>query len=222
MTERMIHCEAVSKVYRTGSGEVRSLDAVSLTVRRGEFVCVRGPSGCGKTTLLLTLGAMLRPTRGVVRVGGKDVYALSPAGRAQFRARTIGFVFQMFHLLPYLSVRDNVLLAAGRAARADQRADASRLLARLGLDARLGHRPAQLSAGERQRTAVARAMLNRPELILADEPTGNLDPENAREVCNHLKAFQQAGGTVLVVTHGATAESFADRIVEMRAGRINQ
>jgi ABC-type lipoprotein export system ATPase subunit len=215
----MLHCEQVSKVYRPAKGGVRSLDGVELEVRRGEFVCVRGPSGCGKTTLLLTLGAMLRPTSGQVRVAGQELYALSPRQRARFRAANLGFVFQMFHLVPYLSALDNVLLAARRKRGALQD-QAKGLLAQLGLAARQHHRPADLSAGERQRTALARALLNHPPVILADEPTGNLDPESAGEVFKHLKTFQQSGGTVLVVTHGATAEQFADRVVEMRAGKL--
>jgi ABC-type lipoprotein export system ATPase subunit len=216
----MITCETLSKVYRTASGQVRSLDGVNLEVRAAEFVCVRGPSGCGKTTLLLTLGGMLHPTAGVARVAGQDLYALPPRQRARFRAEQIGFVFQMFHLVPYLNVLENVLVAQGRASDHASRERVEQLLAQFGLAGRRDHQPAELSAGERQRAAIARALLNRPKLVLADEPTGNLDPDNAGEVFKHLKAFQQSGGTVVVVTHGATAEGFADRVVEMRAGRI--
>ena len=216
----MILCRQLTKVYRSAQGEVRSLDALDLEVRRGEFVCVRGPSGCGKTTLLLTLGGMLRPTKGVARVGGRDLYAISPRERARFRAARIGFVFQMFHLVPYLSVVENVLLAAGHNGAIDRRARAEELLQELGLAARWHHSPGELSAGERQRTAIARALFHRPELLLADEPTGNLDPENAGEVFRHLKRYQESGGTVVVVTHGATAEQSANRVLEMRMGRI--
>ena len=216
----MVLGEELRKLYHPPQGEVRSLDGVSLAVRRGEFVCLRGPSGCGKTTLLLTLGGMLRPTSGKLRVADRELYALSSAERARFRAEQIGFVFQMFHLVPYLSLLDNVLLAArpGTAREAGKRG--GELLEQLGLAAHAGRTPAELSAGERQRAAVARALLNRPQLILADEPTGNLDPANAREVFQHLKAFQQAGGTVIVVTHGSSAESFADRTIEMSAGKL--
>ncbi len=216
----MVRCEELRKLYYPPQGEVRSLDGVSLAIRRGEFVCLRGPSGCGKTTLLLTLGGMLRPTSGKLRVADRELYALSSAERARFRAEQIGFVFQMFHLVPYLSLLDNVLLAArpGTAREAGKRG--GELLEQLGLAAHAGRTPAELSAGERQRAAVARALLNRPQLILADEPTGNLDPANAREVFQHLKAFQQAGGTVIVVTHGASAEPFADRTIEMSAGKL--
>jgi len=216
----MVLCEELRKLYRPPQGEVRSLDGVSLAVRRGEFVCLRGPSGCGKTTLLLTLGGMLRPTSGKLRVSDREIYALSSAERARFRAEQIGFVFQMFHLVPYLGLLDNILLAArpGTAREAGKRG--GELLEQLGLAAHAGRTPAELSAGERQRAAVARALLNRPQLILADEPTGNLDPANAREVFQHLKAFQQAGGTVIVVTHGSSAEPFADRTIEMSAGKL--
>ncbi len=216
----MVSCKNLNKAYRGQSGEVRSLDGLDLAVPAGEFLCVRGPSGCGKTTLLLTLGGMLRPTQGTVQINGREIYALSLRERAKFRATTVGFVFQMFHLVPYLTVLENVLAAAGgtNSPAAPHRAET--LLAELGLSARLRHRPSELSAGERQRTALARALLNRPQLLLADEPTGNLDPQNAAEVFQHLKQFQRGGGTVVVVTHGATAEGLADRVLEMRAGRF--
>ncbi len=216
----MICCQALTKIYRTAQGELRTLDGLNLEIRRGDFVCVRGPSGCGKTTLLLTLGGMLRPTQGSVRIAEDEIYALPPRARARFRSARLGFVFQMFHLVPYLSVLDNVLVAATDQRAVDSRKRAAELIERLGLTTRQHHTPAELSAGERQRTALARALLNRPELILADEPTGNLDPENATEVFRHLKSFQHSGGTVVVVTHGSSAENFASRILEMRAGKL--
>jgi len=222
VTDAMIRFEAVSKVYPTRSGEVRSLDGVSLEIRTGEFVALRGPSGCGKTTLLLAAGGMLRPTSGNVAVGGESLYALGPAERARFRARNLGFVFQMFHLVPYLDVLSNVLLAAVPSGLAKDEAEqrARGILGRLGLGPRLGHRPADLSTGERQRAAIARALLNQPRLLLADEPTGNLDPANEREVFGHLREFHRAGGTVVVVTHGNTANEYADRVVSMEAGKV--
>jgi len=251
----MIRCEQLAKTYATRAGPVRALDQVNLAVQAGEFLCVRGPSGCGKTTLLLTLGGLLRPTSGHVVIDGADLYAMSARDRARFRAVKIGFVFQMFHLVPYLTVAENVLLAArGRPAptacpraredapsgvaanspKAGQQtgrdslglpawagsARALELLTQLGLGARLHHKPGQLSAGERQRTALARALLNEPQLVLADEPTGNLDPDNAAAVFEHLRSFHRAGGTVVVVTHGAAAEHYATRVCQMRAGRI--
>lgn len=225
----MIEITNVSKRYRRRQGVVNALDEVDLAVEAGRFVCVRGPSGSGKTTLLLAIGAMLRPSEGTVRVAGQDIYALSSGERNRFRAQNVGFVFQMFHLVPYLSVRDNVMLAAAAGGAAggsdggsttDVSGRATMLLEQLGLSQRVDHRPAELSAGERQRVAVARAMINQPRLILADEPTGNLDPENAQQVGQQLKAFQRQGGTVVVVTHGQTLEDFADTIVQMRDGRI--
>ena len=219
----MLGFENVSRIYQTRRGEVKALDGVSLSVKKGEFVVVRGPSGSGKTTLLLIAGGMLRPTQGQAVVNGNDIYALSDRERARFRAGNIGFVFQMFHLVPYLSVIDNVLLArrtAGAGRDRTKRAEARTLLERLGLAEREHHKPSELSAGERQRTAIARAILNRPEILLADEPTGNLDPDNASEVIGHLVEFHRGGGTVIVVTHGTVADSHADRIIHLREGRI--
>jgi putative ABC transport system ATP-binding protein len=210
--------EDVTKAYQTRAGQVKALAGVNLHIDRGEFVVISGPSGSGKTTLLMTVAAMLRPTSGVVRVDDRDVYAMSVRQRARFRADNIGFVFQMFHLVPYLSVLDNVLLARGAVARNGQKTRALELLERLGLQHRLGHRPAELSAGEKQRTAVARAMLNEPKLILADEPTGNLDPENAEAVLKHLKDFQKTGGTVMLATHGPAAVEFATQTIYLRDG----
>lgn len=218
----MLIFENVTTLHRTARGEVRSLDRLNFEVRAGEFVVLRGPSGCGKTTLLLTAGGMLRPTAGRVRFEGRDLYALSQRERNRLRAGTIGFVFQMFHLLPYLDVRENILLAAAppTGGAPSLRERAGELLGKLGLKPREHHRPAALSTGERQRTAIARALLNRPQLILADEPTGNLDPENAAEVLRLLKDFHATGGTLLLVTHGAAAEAYADRVLAMRAGTV--
>lgn len=216
----MFRLEDVTKAYQTRAGQVNALAGVNLHIDRGEFVVVSGPSGSGKSTLLMTVAAMLRPTGGVVRVDDRDVYAMSVRQRARFRADNIGFVFQMFHLVPYLSVLDNVLLARGAVARNGQKTRARELLGRLGLQHRLGHRPGELSAGEKQRTAVARAMLNEPKLILADEPTGNLDPENAEAVLKHLKNYQEAGGTVVVATHGPSALEFATRTIYLRDGAL--
>jgi ABC-type lipoprotein export system ATPase subunit len=180
---------------------------------------VRGPSGCGKTTLLLTLGGMLCPTSGRVQLEERDLYALSIPERTHVRRAAIGFVFQTFHLAPYLDVLENVLLAAGKSSR-ETRQRAQALLDQLRLANRAHHKPAQLSAGEKQRAGLARALLNKPRLILADEPTGNLDPDNAVQVFRHLREFQRAGGTVIVVTHGLPAGECANRILDMRAGRI--
>ena len=219
----MLRFENVTTIHATARGEVRSLDRLSLEVKAGEFVVLRGPSGCGKTTLLLTAGGMLRPTSGRVTVDGQDLYALSGRERNRFRGQHLGFVFQMFHLLPYLNVRENILLAANanRGNASATRERARDLLKRLGLEPREQHPPAALSTGERQRTAIARALLNQPKLLLADEPTGNLDPGNAAEVFRQFQAFHGTGGTVLLVTHGAGADAHADRVLEMRAGSLS-
>ena len=347
----MFTLENVSKTYRTRHGLVTALRDVTLRIAQGEFIVLRGPSGSGKTTLLMMLAGMLRPTAGAVLADGKDLYAMSARARAQFRAANVGFVFQMFHLLPYLNARDNILFAAGAAgntaapriaepapdaatstapaspnsaatssaapsssaatstaaaspnsaapsfsaatctapaspntaapsssavtstgaaspntaapsaaatstapASANSAApssaatptaaasantvapssavatpssappsatsEADRLIRELGLTGREHHTPAQLSAGEKQRTAIARALINRPRVLLADEPTGNLDPENARAVYEYFAQFHRAGGTVVVATHGGDAEPHAQRLIQMNQGRL--
>jgi putative ABC transport system ATP-binding protein len=219
----MITCDDVSREFITRQGRVRGLDQVRLNVARGEFVTIKGASGSGKSTLLLTLGGMQRPTQGTVRIDGSEVYALSPADRARFRARSVGFVFQLFHLLPYLDTLENVLtgLPPGSDAVAG-RQSAVTLLEQLGLAERARHKPATLSAGERQRVALARALLKKPPVILADEPTGNLDPGNAAAVFEHLSRYHQAGGTVVVVTHGTDADRFANRAFHIANGRLKE
>lgn len=216
----MVKLDMVSKRYRTGSGDVAALEEVSMQVTEGEFVVVRGPSGSGKTTLLLVTGGMLRVSSGSVLVNGEDVYRLPEGQRARFRAENIGFVFQMFHLIPYLNVLENVLLPAGAGNRDRDRTVALELLERFRLSERASHKPYELSAGESQRTAIARAMFGRPGLILADEPTGNLDPENAEEVIKYLAEYHREGGTVIVVTHGRVVDQYADRIMSLQNGRI--
>lgn len=218
----MVRLEGVSKRYPTRHGEVKALDDVSLQVDAGEFAVVRGPSGSGKTTLLLTVGGMLRPTGGRVIAAGNDVFAMGVRERATFRAENIGFVFQMYYLVPYLNVFENVLLPAGAGKNRAGRQEAGELLKRLHLSDREDHRPAELSAGERQRTAIARALFNRPKIVLADEPTGNLDRGNAEEVNRYLAAFCREGGTVIMATHGSLADEHADRIIDLRGGRVEE
>lgn len=211
----MIAIEHLKKTYAKSSGSVAALDGVDLTMEAGEFVVIKGPSGCGKSTLLMSLGGMLRPSGGSIKIDHTDLYGLSQRRRAAFRAENIGFVFQLFHLVPYLTVRENVRLGTGR-----KSGDVDALLDQLGLASRAAHKPGELSAGERQRCAVARAVIRKPKLVLADEPTGNLDPDNAREVMKHLDAYRQQGGTVLVVSHSTDADAFASRILNMRAGQF--
>jgi len=185
-------------------------------------VVLQGPSGCGKTTALLMAGGLLSPDSGLVSVTEQNPYALTANERAAFRARTIGFVFQQFHLVPYLSVLDNVLAPCIAAdVQDDSCGRADSLIERFGLAHRKSHLPGELSSGERQRTALARALLNKPPLLLADEPTGNLDQENAEAVLGHMKEFAESGGAVLLVTHDERAIPFAHRVVRLRDGQIS-
>ncbi|MBI1387646.1 MAG: ATP-binding cassette domain-containing protein [bacterium] len=216
----MIRAEQITKTYRTKRGDIQALSQVDFQVSPGEFVIVKGPSGSGKTTLLFALGGMLRPSNGAVKLDEHDLYSLTRAQRARVRADRIGFVFQMFHLTPYLTVLENVMLPLGASKCGATREDAIDLLNRVGLDHRLDHRPAELSAGECQRAAIARAFLRKPSVILADEPTGNLDPDNAKLIMSHLNEYAQQGGAVVLVTHGETGEEYAHRIAIIRDGRL--
>jgi len=216
----LIQLTTVTKTYRGRRGTVTALDRVDIAVDEGEFLTIKGPSGSGKSTLLLTVGGMIRPSEGRVVVGDADLYSLSSQGRARFRAQSIGFVFQMFHLVPYLSVLENVLLPTRLLSRSSARDEATALLTRFGMADRLTHRPGELSTGERQRTAMARALVNKPRLLLADEPTGNLDPENAARVFGYLTEFHRAGGTVIVVSHDPACEQYATRTIHLRGGAL--
>jgi len=224
----MLEIKQISKAYSKAGETVRALDGVSLKVDPGEFVVVQGPSGCGKTTLLLAAGGLLAPDAGQVLIEQRDPYALSPERRAELRAQTIGFVFQQFHLIPYLTVEENVRapsLAISRERTPQSRGEnlhkrAAELIEHFQLSNRARHLPSELSTGERQRTALARAMLNQPQIVLADEPTGNLDPDNASIVLRHLAEFARQGGAVLLVTHDDMTEENVDRIIRLRQGKV--
>ena len=215
----VLAAKQVGKTYRKTRGTVEALAGVSLAVDAGELVVVQGPSGCGKSTLLLAAGGLLEPDTGSVRIEGRDLYALSSEQRARLRAGKIGFIFQQFHLVPYLSVLENVLAPSLAAPVAGGRERARELIVRFGLGERLEHLPAELSTGERQRTALARALLNQPKLLLADEPTGNLDQKNSDLVLQHLADFARSGGAVLLVTHDADASRQAQRVIRLERGR---
>jgi putative ABC transport system ATP-binding protein len=219
----MVTLENVAKTYQTRHGQIKALENINLQIDEGQFVVIRGPSGSGKTTLLMTIGTMLKPSSGTIMFDDTNVYGLSISARALFRGKNIGFVFQMFHLIPYLTLVENVLLARMHDNRETDYYDkANELLERLGLGGRIFHRPAQLSAGEKQRAAIARALLNEPTILLADEPTGNLDPENADEVVQHLMDFQANGGIAILATHGALAEKYANRIISLKNGLVEK
>jgi len=202
------------------------VDDVSLEVSPGQLAVISGASGSGKSTLLFILGLLLRPERGVVTLNGADAWAQPARGRAALRAREIGFIFQEFHLIPYLNAVDNVRAAALGFETDDETAkrDASArvMLVELGLEERLHHRPGKLSAGEQQRVALARAFYGTPSMILADEPTGNLDRENSELVLDRLRDYTREGNMVVVVSHDEKTQEFADIRFEMTAGRLKR
>lgn len=216
----MLEFKKVSKWFNGTQGKVDALKGVSFSVRPGELLAIRGPSGCGKTTLLLTAGGLLRPSDGQMSLNGQDPYALSPEMRSRLRASTIGFVFQQFHLIPYLTVRQNIMTASLAVPLKEASERAQQLISRFWLDDRADHVPAKLSTGERQRTALARALLNEPKVIMADEPTGNLDEDNAQTVLGYLSQYVSDGGCVLLVTHDARAAAHATRSLQMDRGQL--
>jgi putative ABC transport system ATP-binding protein len=218
----MFVLDGVSKRYVRRGKEVVAFSAEHLLVAAGSYTAVVGPSGSGKTTLLSLLGGMLSPTTGSVLLDGRSLYELSVNERARLRRTRIGFVFQTFNLVPYLSALDNVqvpLSLAGKP-KAAQRERAESLLAQVGLDDRMDHKPCELSVGQQQRVALARTLANDPEVILADEPTGNLDPESRETVLTFFAAFHRAGKTIVMVTHDANAAERAECRVTLAAGRV--
>jgi len=218
----MIEVRDVAKTYDTGGIPVRALNNVNLNVAEGEFVAVMGPSGSGKSTLLAVLGAMNPATLGRVLIDEIDIYALSTEQQADFRHEYLGFVFQQLQLLPYLTAQENVLLglAIARLGRTDKVSRAREVLDQVGLKGKEDRLPYQLSGGEQGRVAVARAIVNEPPLILADEPTGNLDRATGRQVLDLLRDLNHAGHTVMMVTHDAQAAQFAGRVVSILDGQI--
>jgi putative ABC transport system ATP-binding protein len=200
-------------------GNVRALDGVSFDVQGGEWIAIMGPSGSGKTTLINILGGLDTPTSGRAMVDGTDVARLDESGLARFRAEKIGFIFQQFHLVPYLTAIENVMLAQYFHSTTDE-AEAREALGRVGLTDRVEHLPGQLSGGEQQRVAVARALINHPKLILADEPTGNLDEANEAIVLKLLRELHATGHTILMVTHATSIGQLADRRIELAHGHL--
>jgi putative ABC transport system ATP-binding protein len=200
-------------------GSVRALDGISLRIDDGEWIAIMGPSGSGKTTLINILGGLDSPTSGRAMVDGTDVARLDETGLTRFRAEKVGFVFQQFHLVPYLTALENVMLAQYFHSTTDEK-EARQSLERVGLSDRSEHLPSQLSGGEQQRVAVARALINHPKLILADEPTGNLDEVNEQIVLNLLRELHQEGHTILMVTHAPSIGRLADRRIDLAHGRL--
>ncbi len=218
----MLKMENVSKTYRHRGQPVTALNEASAEIPDGDFVSVVGPSGSGKSTLLLMLGGMLSPSHGRVFLDGQSIYDLDANARAQLRKQKVGFVFQTFNLVPYLSALENVqvpLFLVGSDSRSQQ-VRAEELLARVGLSDRMHHKPCELSVGQQQRVALARMLANDPGVILADEPTGNLDPETSRQVIDFLEEVNREGRTVVMVTHDPRAAERAKRVLRLDRGAI--
>ena len=218
----MIQLQNIKKVFRTEEIDTWALREVSLEVKDGEFVAIMGPSGCGKTTLLNIMGLLDKPTEGTYMLNGKEVSQLSERERTNIRKGTLGFVFQSFNLIDDLNVYENVelpLLYMGVPAK-ERRKRVTDILDRMAMSHRRGHYPCQLSGGQQQRIAVARAVVTNPKIILADEPTGNLDSKNSREVMDLLCQLHEQGTTIVMVTHSQHNASYADRIINLYDGRI--
>ncbi len=220
--EFVIQAQELRKIYRLGDVDVPALRGVDLSVSRGEFVSIVGPSGSGKSTLFYILGGLTPPTSGSLFIHGKDVLAMSEADRTNLRKTEVGFVFQKYNLLPTLSAEDNIAIARHIASRnGGQDAQFREVLDVLGISKRLHHKPRALSGGEQQRVAIARAIVNHPSILLADEPTGNLDTENSKIVLGLLRDLnQRLGQTILMITHNPEAAAYGHRVVHMRDGRI--
>lgn len=216
--------EKVRKVYRIGDLEVEVLKDVNLSVKRGEFVAIKGTSGAGKTTLMNIIGCLDSPTSGRYIFNGRDVSNLSDDELSILRNEHIGFIFQNFYLIPYATVLENVLLPTLYVERAgkDLAKRAREILRMVGLEERAGFKPNQISGGQQQRVAIARALINNPELLLADEPTGQLDSQTSKEIMNIIKGLNEKGMTVIVITHDSEVASYANRILTIRDGIISE
>ena len=220
----MLHMRALSRTYRTDTVETTALDAIDLDIMPGEFVAIMGPSGCGKSTLLNLMGMLDSPTSGSYVFDGKEVAGLSESKLAEVRKASIGFIFQSFNLVDELSVRENVELALlyNSVPAAERRRRTEEVMDRVGIAHRARHFPSQLSGGQQQRVAVARALVAEPKLILADEPTGNLDTNHGEEVMKMLQTLNAQGSTIVMVTHSPSHADYASRVVNMLDGRILQ
>ena len=218
-----IRATNVIKKYKVGKQIIRAIDDVSVDIHEGEFVALVGPSGSGKSTLLHLLGGLDKPTSGEIVVGGKNVSSMNDRQLSKFRNQTIGFVFQSFYLQPFLTLRRNIEVASmpQRMGRAERKLRIESLARQVGLYDRLSHRPHELSGGQIQRAAIARALLNRPAIILADEPTGNLDPNTSKDIVDLFKHINNFGTTVIMVTHNMDIVTYLNkRVIELKDGRV--
>jgi putative ABC transport system ATP-binding protein len=222
MSEVLVQTKDLRKTYLAGDVDVQALRGVTMQVQKGEFVAVVGPSGSGKSTLFHILGGLTAPTSGEVRIGGQDLRAMGESQRTRLRMSGVGFVFQKYNLLPTLTARGNIEIAQAIAGRPRAiHAEFQRVLELLGIGHRLDHKPRAMSGGEQQRVAIARAIVNQPALLLADEPTGNLDTENSEVVLKLMRDLnERLGQTILMITHNPEAAAYAHRIIQMRDGRI--
>jgi putative ABC transport system ATP-binding protein len=217
----IIRVRGLQKTYRSGDVPVQALRGVDLDVARGEFLAVVGPSGSGKSTLFHILGGLAPPTDGEVWIDGHELRRMTDSERTEMRQKKVGFVFQKYNLLPTLTARDNIAIARSLAGVESEPPGFDQILQQLGIAHRLTHRPRALSGGEQQRVAIARALVNQPAILLADEPTGNLDTANSDAVLGLLRNLNKSiGQTILMITHNPEAAAFADRIVTMRDGRL--
>lgn len=217
----IVKVENLTKIYGKGDTEVRALDNVSFSIPQGQFVAIVGPSGSGKSTLLHILGGVDTPTSGSVQIGGTDISKLDETALAIFRRRQIGLIYQFYNLLPILTVEENLTLPLLLDGRKPDKQQIRALVATLGLSERLKHLPNQLSGGQQQRVSIGRALVNNPALVLADEPTGNLDSENSREIIALLRRFnRESNQTVVIITHDERIALSADRIISVEDGRI--
>lgn len=217
----IVKVENLTKIYGKGDTEVRALDNVSFSIPQGQFVAIVGPSGSGKSTLLHILGGVDTPTSGSVQIGGTDISKLDETALAIFRRRQIGLIYQFYNLLPILTVEENLTLPLLLDGRKPDKQQIRALVATLGLSERLKHLPNQLSGGQQQRVSIGRALVNNPALVLADEPTGNLDSENSREIIALLRRFnRESNQTVVIITHDERIALSADRIILVEDGRI--
>jgi len=224
MAEYIIDIDSLTKIYKTGKTEFKALDNITLKIQKGDFVAIMGPSGSGKSTLMNIIGCLDRPTSGTVIVDGENISKVSDNVLAEIRGRKIGFIFQKFNLIPTMNALKNislpmVFLGASKTDR-DQRA--AELLAKVGLTKWATHRPSELSGGQQQRVAIARSLSNNPSIILADEPTGNLDTKTGEQILELLVTLNKEGKTILLVTHAVALKRFADRVVNMLDGEISE
>ncbi len=223
MSDRVIHVEDLAREYQMGAERVQALRGLTLTIRRNEYVAIMGPSGSGKSTFMNLMGCLDTPSGGSYWLNGQEVSRLTDDALARVRNKEIGFVFQTFNLLPRATALHNVelpLVYAGTSAR-ERRQRAEEALARVGLENRMHHRPNELSGGQRQRVAIARALVNRPSLLLADEPTGNLDSTTSEEIMRVFAELHRQGQTIVVVTHEPSIAAHAERVVVLRDGRLD-